>query len=69
MTASTLRRAVAVALVIAAAGLLSQAYPGPSSAVGQGAGGDAAPFSVDVPDAVLDDLAWRAWRARALRTS
>ena len=64
MTASTLRRAVAVALVLAAAGLLSQAYPGPSSAVGQGLGGDAAPFTVDVPDAVLDDLARRLARAR-----
>lgn len=64
MTPAVLRRAAAAALVLAAAGLASRAFPGSLSAAGQTPGGEAAPFTVDVPEEVLDDLARRLGRAR-----
>lgn len=64
MTRRTIRRAAAAALLLAAIGLAGQAHPGLTAVAGQAAGGEAAPFTVDVPDAVLDDLARRLARAR-----
>ena len=64
MTTSRLRRAAAVALLFAALGWLGQTYSGRAAVAGQSAAGEPAPFSVDVPDAVLDDLARRLARAR-----
>ena len=64
MTTSRLRRAAAVALLLAALGWLGQTPAGPVTITAQSGSGGAEPFTVDVPDAVLDDLQRRLDRAR-----